>query len=156
MNVFEKSRKVMDELFTRDCQFSLATAKDNIPSVRVVDTYYDNQCFYLVTYGTSKKVKELEHNKHISLCNKLYNFSGFAYNIGHPLKPGNQEIREKLIHAFEPWYFKHNNEKDEAMCYVKVELTQGFFYKDGMGYKVDFLAEEAEEFPFEFDIVVEE
>ncbi len=72
----------MDELFTRDCQFSLATAKDNIPSVRVVDTYYDNQCFYLVTYGTSKKVKELEHNKHISLCNKLYNFSGFAYNIG--------------------------------------------------------------------------
>lgn len=155
MDVFEKSMKVMHELFTGDCQFSLATAKDNIPSVRVVDTYYDNLCFYLVTYGNSKKVKELELNKHVSLCNELYNFSGFAYNIGHPLKSGNLEIREKLIHVFEPWYFKHNNEKDEAMCYVKVELTEGFFYKDGMGYKVDFLAKEAEEFPFELDIVVE-
>ncbi|MNC72966.1 hypothetical protein D3C75_1240940 [compost metagenome] len=76
--------------------------------------------------------------------------------MGHPLKPHNSEIREKLINAFEPWYFKHNNENDENMCFVKVELTHGFFYKEGMGYKVDFIAQEADEFPFEFDIVLVE
>ncbi|WP_313134458.1 hypothetical protein [Anaerocolumna sp.] len=30
------------------------------------------------------------------------------------------------------------------------------FIKDGMGYRVDFLAKEATEFPFEFDIVITE
>jgi len=153
MEVFEKSLKVMNELFARDYQFAFATANNNIPSIRFVDTYFDDGCFYIVTYAKSKKVKELEVNKNVSLCNKLYNFRGVAYNLGHPLKPENSEIREKLISAFEPWYFEHNNENDENMCYVKVELTNGFFYKNGTGFKVDFMAQKADEFPFEYDIV---
>ncbi len=156
MSVFEKSMNVMETLFARDYQFALATTKDDKPSVRVIDTYYDNGCFYIVTYAESKKVKELESNNHVALCNKFYSFSGIAQNVGHPLKPENSEIREKLIKAFEPWYFKHNNEKDEKMCYIKIELSNGFFYKDCIGYKVDFIAKEAEEFPFEFDIVLAE
>lgn len=150
---FEKSLKVMNELFAKDYQFALATVNNNIPSIRFVDTYFDNGCFYIVTYAKSKKVKELEINNNVSLCNKLYNFQGIAYNLGHPLKLHNCEIREKLIGAFEPWYFKHNNENDENMCYIKVELTYGFFYKDGTGFKVDFTAKKAKQFPFEFDIV---
>ena len=146
----------MKELFERDYQFALATVNNNIPSVRFIDTYYDDGCFYIVTYATSKKVKEIEMNKNVSLCNKSYSFNGEAFNLGHPLKPNNSGIREKLIHAFEPWYFKHNNESDENMCYVKVELKNGFFYKDGVGYKVDFLVQQASEFPFEFDIVLTE
>ncbi|WP_010077397.1 hypothetical protein [Clostridium cellulovorans] len=86
------------------------------------------------------------------MCNKLYRFIGTAYNIGHPLLEENQAIREKLIKVFEPWYFAHNNENDENMCYVKIELKQGFFYKYGTGYKVDFENKKAEEFPFTFDI----
>lgn len=152
MEAFEKSLKVMNELFARDYQFALATANNDIPSVRFVDTFYDNGCFYIVTYAKSNKVREIEINKNVSLCNKLYSFKGVAYNQGHPLEPQNREIREKLISAFEPWYFKHNNENDENMCYVKVELTNGFLYKDGTGFKVDFIARDAEEFPFDFDI----
>ena len=38
------------------------------------------------------------------------------------------------------------------MCYVKIELDSGFFYKDGIGYKVDFQTKTAEEFPFDFDV----
>lgn len=154
LKVYEKSLKVMNELFARDYQFALATSDNNIPSVRFVDTFYDNNSFYIVTYSKSKKVKEIEINPNVSLCNKLYSFSGIAYNMGHPLKSHNSEIREKLINAFEPWYFKHNNENDENMCYVKIELTSGFFYKDGMGFKVDFETQEADEFPFDFDIVL--
>jgi len=156
MEVFEKSLKVMNELFARDYQFALATTNNNIPSIRFVDTYFDNGCFYIVTYAKSKKVKELEINENVSLCNKLYNFQGVAYNIGHPSKPQNSEVREKLISAFEPWYFKHNDENDENMCYVKVELTYGFFYKNGTGFKVDFIAKNADEFPFEFyNVIIE-
>lgn len=154
MSVFEKSLNVMNDLFARDYQFALATTNNNIPSVRFVDTYFDDSCFYIVTYSKSKKVQELELNSNISLCNNLYSFSGTAVNIGHPLKQENSEIRKKLISAFEPWYFKHNNENDENMCYIKVELRQGFFYKDGNGYKVDFKTQKAEEFPFDFDISI--
>jgi hypothetical protein len=76
-----------------------------------------------------------------------------AYNIGHPLLTENSAIREKLMIVFDPWYFAHNNESDENMCYVKIVLKEGFFYKDGIGYKVNFQRKEAEQFPFDFDII---
>ena len=37
------------------------------------------------------------------------------------------------------------------MCYVKIELEEGFFYKDKIGYKVNFKLKEAEQFPFDYD-----
>lgn len=154
MTTFEKSLNVLAELFAKDYQFALATSNDNVPSVRFVDTFYDNGAFYIVSYAKSQKVKEIENNHKISMCNKLYRFTGTAYNIGHPLSEKNHAIREKLTKAFEHWYFEHNNESDENMCYMKIELKQGFFYKDGTGYKVDFENRKAEEFPFTFDIVM--
>lgn len=156
MQVYEKSSKVMNELFARDYQFALATSHNNIPSARFVDTYFDDGCFYIVTYAKSRKVLELEQNENVALCNNLYRFQGVAHNLGHPLKPQNSKIREKLISAFEPWYFKHNDENDENMCYIKIDLLNGFFYRDGIGYKVDFKARYAEEFPFESDVVIVE
>ncbi|OOM74219.1 pyridoxamine 5'-phosphate oxidase family protein [Clostridium sp. BL-8] len=154
MTTYEKSLNVLKELFAKDYQFALATSNDNIPSIRFIDTFYDEGAFYITTYAKSQKVQEIEKNSEVSMCNKLYRFSGIAYNIGHPLCEKNHAIREKLIKAFDPWYFAHNNENDENMCYVKIELKQGFFYKDGTGYKVAFEAKKAEEFPFTFDIVM--
>jgi general stress protein 26 len=126
----------------------LATVKDNKPSNRVVDTYYEDGVFWVVTYGLSNKVKAIEENCNVALCNNFYSFKGSAFNVGHPLKEENKKIRERLIKEFEPWYFAHNNENDENMCYVKIVLTEGFFHKDGQGYKVDFTNKKAEEFPF--------
>jgi len=37
---------------------------------------------------------------------------------------------------------------------AKIELKQGFFYKDGTEYKVDFENRKAEECPFTFDIAI--
>lgn len=152
MGDYEKAIDVMKELFARDYQFALATVKDNIPSVRFVDTYYEDGSFYVVTYSQSQKVQALTANSHVSLCNNMYRFNGNANNIGHPLLPENSSIRNVLIKVFEPWYFAHNNENDEHMCYVKIELKNGFIYKDGTGYKVDFIEKVAEEFPFVNDI----
>ncbi len=153
MENYEKAIQVMNELFAKDYQFALATVKDNIPSTRFVDTYFDNGSFYVVTYSKSQKVQELNSNSEVSMCNKLYRFSGNAYNIGHPLLTENRAIREKLIKVFEPWYFAHNNENDENMCYVRIDLKEGFFYKDGTGYKVKFQQKDVEQFPFDFDII---
>lgn len=154
MNDFEKSMSILQELFGRDYQFALATSANNVPTVRFVDMLFDNGCFYIVTYKTSQKVNDIQQNQQVAFCYKSYNFRGLAEILGHPLESENSEIRQKLISAFEPWYFKHNNENDENMCYLKILPTQGFFYKDGIGYQVDFVAKTAKIFPFEFDIVL--
>lgn len=153
MNTYEKAMDIMNELFARDYQLAMATVKDNVPSIRFVDTFYEDGSFYVVTYSKSQKVQELKDNSQVALCNRLYRFSGNGYNIGHPLLEENKEIREKLIKIFEPWYFAHNNENDENMCYVRIGISEGFFYKDGIGYKVNFKKKEAEQFPFDIDIV---
>ena len=119
MAVYAKAIKVVEELFGKDSVFALATAKNNVPSVRFIDVYYQEGSFYIVTYANSQKVQEIEENNEVSLCSEQYRFSGKAYNIGHPLKQENKEMRDRLIKVFEPWYFAHNNEADENMCYVE-------------------------------------
>lgn len=156
MNAYQKALGRMAELFARDCQFALATSADNVPSVRVVDTYYDGGSFYIVTYGESQKAKEMGQNAHVALCSGLYRFTGTAHMIGHPLEPKNKEIREKLIEVFSAWYFLHNDENDPHMRYVRIDPSGGFFHKDGTGYKVDFVNKQAETFPFDFSPVVVE
>lgn len=140
MDTYTESLEMMTALFGKDCFMALATAKDNIPSVRYIDTYYQDGAFYIVTYANSQKVKEIIANPHVALAIMACRFTGIATNIGHPLDAPNKEIREVLIKAFEPWYFAHNNEADAQMCFVKVELTEGTFEKgeNENAYKVDF------------------
>lgn len=152
MSEFKESLEVLEALFAKDCQFALATVSGETPSVRIVDTFYDDGGFYIVTHAKTRKVIELMSSPNVALCHDLYRFSGTAKNLGHPLKEVNLKIREKLTKVFAPWYFAHNDENDEHMCFVKVDLKDGFYYKDGRGYKVDFLNQVAKIFPFDFDI----
>ncbi len=156
MGDFERAMSVMAELFGKDCAFALATAGENVPSVRMVDMYYENGAFYVVTYANSRKVRELEANERVAMCAQAHRFSGAARNIGHPLRPQNAAIRQSLTRVFAPWYFKHNDEGDENMCYVKIEPRRGFFYQNGTGYDVDFENKEVKSFPFVFDAVLPE
>ena len=149
---YNDSLKVLDDLFGKDCTFTLATVQNNIPSQRVVDTYYHDGIFWVVTYGQSNKVKDIKVNPDVSICNTFHTFKGKAYYAGHPLLEENKDIREKLIKVFEPWYFAHNNEKDEEMCYVKIVPEAGFFHKDATGYIIDFNEKTVKDIPFSPDI----
>ena len=150
---YEIAMQIMEELFAKDYQFAMATAQNNQPSVRFVDTFFHDGSFFVVTYAKSQKVQELEGNSHVALTNRLYRFRGRGRNLGHPLLPENYEIRSKLVEVFAPWYFAHNNEDDENMCYVQIEPVEGFFYQDGTGYEVNFPERTVKVFPFEHDII---
>ncbi len=153
----EKINKIMNELFAKDYQFALATSYKNTPSIRYVDAYYYKQAFYIVTYNKSLKVKNIEQNNLVAMCSrKGYSFSAKAYNIGHPLDQNNQEIRNQLIKVFSSWYFKHNNESDPNMCYLKIVPTSGFIHHQNKGYKIDFINKQYNEFDFSFDTVLTE
>lgn len=157
MNEYNEALAVMRQLYARDCQFALATAQDNVPSLRYVDTYLLEDRFYIVTYAKSRKVREAEGNPHVALCSRqAHAFSGVARNLGHPCREENRAIREALVQAFAPWYFKHNDEKDPAMCILCIQPETGFFHRDGTGYQMDFVQRTAKTFPFVFDTVITE
>ncbi|MCH5317725.1 MAG: pyridoxamine 5'-phosphate oxidase family protein [Eubacterium sp.] len=154
MNNYKNAITLMEEMFSRDYQFAMATMVNDIPSLRFIDTYFDNGVFYAVTYANTHKVKEIAVNPNVALCSrKGYSFNGKAYNIGHPLLPKNSDIRSKLIKAFNPWYFKHNNENDN-ICILKMEPKSGFVHKDGIGYNINFVDKTVNTAPFDFNIVL--
>jgi hypothetical protein len=155
METYENALRAMEALFGRDYQFALATVGENGPSVRFVDTLYVSGAFYVVSHAQSRKAVEIAKDPRVSLCaRRLHAFSGRMENIGHPLQPQNALLRDTLVAAFAPWYFRHNNEKDEGMCILRFTPETGFFQADGTGWKVDFTNHTAECFPFIFDITL--
>lgn len=60
MNQYESALNIMEKLFAKDCQFSLATVDGDIPSVRIIDAYFMNGAFYIVTYANTRKMIEIE------------------------------------------------------------------------------------------------
>jgi len=156
-NIFKNSQiqKKFEEIYAQDNIFVLATIKEGYPSMRCVDTFYDDGAFWIVGYSFTNKAKDIEINPQVSLSNGWNNFKGKAYNMGHPLDEKNKEIREKLIEAFKNWYFLANNEVHKTMCYIKVELEHGFFHTEGKSYLIDFTEDTIEEKEFKPHIDVD-
>lgn len=145
--------QLLEAQFGRDCQFALATADGGQPTVRFVDACYYDGGFYIVTNAASRKARQIQANPGVSLASRrMHTFSGKAFIVGHPLEPQNARVRERLIEAFRPWYFRHNDESSADMCYIRVDPEEGFFHRDGVGYRIDFLGKSVQEFPFVFDI----
>lgn len=152
MRAYSECLEVLQQLFGREYSFMLATVKNNEPSVGMVDTIYEDGAFWIVTYATAGKADDISSNPNVALANRFHNFKGKAYYMGHPLKPENRKIRERMIQAFHGWYFRHNNEGDENMCYVKVVPEKGFVHKDGAGYLINFVEKSVRKTPFLPDI----
>lgn len=148
MDTYNKALEILGEIFGEDRFLTLATARDNTPSIRMVDAFYHEGAFYVVTYATSGKVKEIEANPNAALCSKHCKFTCKGTNLGHPLSPENAAIRAIFLKKFEPWYFAVNNEDDPNTCYLKLEVTGGFVHKDGTGYVIHPAERKAETFEF--------
>jgi len=146
---FDKLNKKLIKQFGKDRNMALATSFEDIPTVRIVDTYYCNSSFYIVTHETSEKVQQIMKNKYVSLCTGLHEFQGEAINIGHPLNEENKEIRDLLTGAFSNWYFAHNDESDPKMCFIQVKINTAFTHFNKIGYEVDFINQEVTRMPFE-------
>lgn len=145
----------MERLFSKDCIFVMATVEEGGKAdARSVDIYYSEGAFYVVTHRATGKVRQTEAFPHVCFCSGEFRFYAVAENIGHPLEAQNARIRSLLTNAFHAWYFRHNDENDEGMCYLRARLENGFFHFGGTGYRVDFLHERAEKFPFQSDIVL--
>ena len=136
MNNYEKAMAKLEEKFGnyKDNVLGLATVAIETnskgaprPVVRDVDAYYEDGAFYLTTNAQSNKVLQIAQNNEVAIAVNFewFTATGTGENLGWVMKSENAELRTKLRKAFEAWYDKANNEKDENLCILKIELKDG-------------------------------
>lgn len=129
----------MDERFGHDTLLSVATVDNGIPYVRIVNSYYENGSFYIITYELSRKMKQIKKHPNVAVCGEWFSAQGIGENMGHILKKENEEIANKLREAFSAWYANgHTDENDKHTCILRIKLTDGVLFDNGKKYNIDF------------------
>lgn len=131
---------IIQEKYQNDTILLIATSRDNVPSVRSVDSFYYDDSFWIVTDLRCNYVREIQNNPFVMISDGGHNrFWCKGEIIGHPLDPKNASIRKIYLKVFEPWYKAVNNEDFESVCYLKVTPYKGYVHKNKIGYKFNTL-----------------
>lgn len=129
----------MLERFGGDSLISLATAADNVPYVRTVNTFYEDGAFYVLTYGLSNKMRQIAENPTVAVSGDWFTAQGKGENLGFFGKPENANIANKMRAVFSEWIDNgHNDFSDENTCILRVRLTEGVLFSHGTRYDIDF------------------
>lgn len=134
-----EAQAIMKERFGKDSLLALATAADNVPSVRTVNAYYEDGAFYVITYALSGKMQQIAVNPTVAICGEWFTAQGRGENLGWFGRPENRDVAEKLNRAFAEWINNgHNNFEDENTIILKIQLTRGVLLSHGTRYEIDF------------------
>ena len=132
---------ILTDRFGKDSLIALATVEDGIPYVRTVDAVYIDNAFYVVTYALSGKMQQIAKNPTVAISGEWFTAHGIGENLGHVLLPENKAVMGILRAAFAAWYDNgHTNEADTNTCLLKIMLTDGVLFSDGVRYDIDFTA----------------
>ena len=130
---------VMKERFGHDNLIALATAEDGKPFVRAVNTLYIDGSFYVITNASSGKMRHIAKNPAVSICGDWFTGHGIGENLGWILLNENEELADKLRHAFAAWYDNgHTNEEDPNTVILRIRLTDGVLLHHGTRFDIDF------------------
>lgn len=135
----DEARQIMDERFGKDSLIAVATVSSGVPYVRSVNAYYEDGCFYCVTYALSNKMRHISENPTVAICGEWFTAHGIGENIGAVSDAMNAPIMQKLRAAFSEWYSNgHINEDDPNTCILKIKLTDGILMSHGRRFEIDF------------------
>jgi len=127
--------EILKKKYNQDTILLIATAHDNVPSVRSVDGFYHEGSFWIETDLNCNYVKEIQGNKYVMISDGGHNrFWCNAIISGHPLEEKNLKIRKVYKKVFSNWYEQVNNEKVDSLCFIKVTPYRGYIHKDKKGY----------------------
>lgn len=136
----EKAQQVMNQRFGHDSLISLATAENNIPSVRTVNALYQDGSFYVITYALSNKMKQIANNPQVALSGDWFTAQGVGENLGYVLAPENAALFSKLQEAFASWLDNgHTNLQDPNTCILRIRLESGVLYSQGERFDIRFV-----------------
>ena len=134
-----KALSLLTERFGHDTQLSIATMDGSRPSVRIVNSYYEDGAFYTVTYALSNKMKQIQANPEAAVCGEWFAAHGIGENLGWVRDEKNTEIMAKLRAVFAEWYDNgHTNENDPNTCLLWIRLTDGVLFSNVTRYDIDF------------------
>lgn len=135
----KEAERIMGERFGKDNVIALATTENDIPHVRNVNAFYENRAFYVITYGLSNKMRQIDKNPLVAIAGDWFTAHGRGENLGYFGKPENAEIAGKLRQAFAEWIDNgHNNFEDENTCILCIRLKDGVLFSHGTRYEIDF------------------
>ena len=137
-------KKIMAERFGKDTIMALATVENGLPYVRNVNAFYEDGAFYVITYGLSNKMRQIEKEPTVALAGEWFVAHGKGSSLGYFGKNENKDIAEKLRKAFSAWIDNgHNNFDDEYTCILCIRLTDAVLFSYGTRYDLDFTAGDA-------------
>ena len=123
----------------KDNIIALATTIGNTPYVRNVNAFYSEGAFYVLTYGLSNKMKQIEANPIVALAGYWFTAHGKGVDLGYFGKPENEHIAKKMREVFSEWIDNgHNNFSDVNTCILRIDLVDGLLLSHGTRYEIDF------------------
>ena len=127
---------IMKERFGKDTVIALATDEGGIPSVRYVNAFYENGCFYVITHALSNKMKQLRENPTVAIAGEWFTAHGKGMDLGHFGRAENQQLAQTLKEVFAVWIDNgHMDLNDENTMILCVELTDGVLLSHGTRYE---------------------
>lgn len=136
----KKDIKMLNERFGKDTLISLATTDGKIPSVRIVDAYFEDGSFYTIVDAKSNKMKEIAKNSIVGICsNDYFSAHGTVINLGHIYKEENMSLAKKLKYAFREWWDNgHSDYNDKNTIILEIKLIDAVFFDFETRYVMDF------------------
>ena len=135
----KEAEEILIERFGKDSIIALATTVDELPYVRNVNAFYVDGAFYVLTYGLSNKMKQIEVNPIVALAGDWFTAHGKGVNLGYFGKEENKDIANKMREAFSEWIDNgHNNFDDVNTCILRIDLIDGLLLSHGTRYEIDF------------------
>jgi len=135
-NYSNEVEKILKERFDKDSILALATVAGEMPHVRNVDAFYEDGAFYVLTYGLSNKMKQIEENPMVAIAGEWFTGHGKAENMGYFGKEENVHIAKRMREVFAAWIDNgHNDFSDVNTCILRIELTDGVLYAQGKRYE---------------------
>lgn len=135
----KEAEDILLERFGKDSIIALATTVDNVPDVRSVNAFYEDGAFYVLTYGKSNKMKQIEKNPVVAIAGDWFTAHGKGINLGYFGSPENENIAKRMREVFAEWIDNgHNNFEDVNTSILKIELTDGVLFSHGTRYAIDF------------------
>ena len=135
----KETEEILLERFGRDSMIALATAVDNVPYVRIVDAFYEDGAFYVLTHGLSGKMKQIEQNPTVAISGEWFTAQGEGINLGYFGKAELSCIADRMRRVFSAWIDNgHNDFNDINTCILCIRLTGGILFSNGTRYEIDF------------------
>lgn len=125
--------------FGSDSLIALATCVQNIPSVRTVDAYYENGCFYILTHSRSGKMQQLKENPVCAISGDWFTAQGTGEDLGWFGRPENRPIADRMRAVFAAWINNgHSDLSDPNTCILCIRLKTAVLFADGKRYPLEY------------------